>query len=85
MKEKDIIMTARILSLIFTPFYLPIVGLIALFVFSYLSLLPWSYKVLVISLVYFFTVLMPTFLIHLYRKYQGWSLRSEERRVGKEC
>ena len=74
MKEKDIIMTARILSLIFTPFYLPIVGLIALFVFSYLSLLPWSYKVLVVSLVYFFTVLMPTFLIHLYRKYQGWSL-----------
>ena len=74
MKEKDIIMTARILSLIFTPFYLPIVGLIALFVFSYLSLLPWSYKVLVVSLVYFFTVLMPTFLIHLYRKYQGWTL-----------
>jgi membrane-associated phospholipid phosphatase len=74
MKEKDIIMTARILSMIFTPFYLPIVGLIALFVFSYLSLLPWSYKLLVLSLVYFFTVLMPTFLIHLYRKYQGWTL-----------
>lgn len=74
MKEKDIILTARILSMVFTPFYLPVVGLIAMFVFSYLNLLPWSYKLLVLSLVYFFTVLMPTFLIHIYRKYQGWSL-----------
>ena len=40
MKEKNIIFTARIMSMIFTPFYLPIVGLIALFIFSYMSLLP---------------------------------------------
>ena len=38
MKEKNIIFTARIMSMIFTPFYLPIVGLIALFIFSYMSL-----------------------------------------------
>jgi membrane-associated phospholipid phosphatase len=25
-------------------------------------------------MVYLFTILLPTFLIHLYRKYQGWSL-----------
>ena len=30
MKEKNIILTARIMSMIFTPFYLPMVGLIAL-------------------------------------------------------
>lgn len=40
MKEKNIILTARIMSMIFTPFYLPMVGLIALFIFSYMSLLP---------------------------------------------
>ena len=31
---------SRIMSMIFTPFYLPLVGMIALFSFSYLSLLP---------------------------------------------
>ncbi len=74
MKEKDIILTARIASMVFTPFYLPIVGLLALFIFSYLGLLPWSYKFTVLALVYAFTILLPTLLIHLYRTYQGWSL-----------
>lgn len=62
------------MSIIFTPFYLPLVGLIALFVFSYLSLLPLSYKLLVVSVVYFFTILLPTLLIHIYRRYQNWTL-----------
>lgn len=74
MKEKNIILAARVMSMVFTPFYLPIVGLIALFVFSYLSMLPLLYKLQVIALVYLFTILLPTVLIHLYRKYQGWSM-----------
>ncbi len=73
-RERKIILTARVMSMVFTPFYLPILGLIALFFLSYLSLLPWSYKVFVLAMVYLFTILLPTFLIHLYRKYQGWSL-----------
>ena len=44
MKEKNIILTARIMSMLFTPFYLPLVGLVALFLFSYMSLLPLAYK-----------------------------------------
>ena len=51
MKEKNIILTARLMSLIFTPFYLPIVGLIALFTFSYLSIMPWQYKLSVVFMV----------------------------------
>lgn len=75
MKEKNIILTARVMSIVFTPFYLPILGLVALFLFSYLStLVPWYYKLTVICMVYLFTVLLPTLLIHLYRKYQGWTL-----------
>jgi membrane-associated phospholipid phosphatase len=73
-REKGFIYGARIVSLIFTPFYLPLVGLIALFTFSYLKLLPIEYRLLVIAMVYFFTILLPTFLIHLYRRLQGWSL-----------
>jgi membrane-associated phospholipid phosphatase len=73
-RERKIILTARVMSMVFTPFYLPILGLVALFFLSYLSLLPWSYKVFVLAMVYLFTILLPTFLIHIYRKYQGWSL-----------
>lgn len=74
MKRRDIIIAARILSALFTPFYLPILGFIALFMFSYMSLLPVKYKLFVLMVVYFFTILLPTLLIHLYRRYQGWSL-----------
>ena len=74
MKEKNIILTARVLSMVFTPFYLPLVGLMALFIFSYMSLLPWQYKLMVLGLVYIFTILLPSIFIHLYRRYQGWDL-----------
>ena len=67
------LLASRIISMIFTPFYLPMVGLVALFVFSYLSMLPWQYKLSILLVVYVFTIFLPTYLIHLYRKYQGWS------------
>ena len=84
MKEKNIILAARILSMAFTPFYLSLVGLIALFTLSYLSLMPWAYKLTVLLLVYAFTILMPSLLIHFYRHYHGWTLielGKKERRV----
>lgn len=74
LKQKDLIYAARLISLVFTPFYLPIVGLIVLFWFSYLSLLPWSYKLLVLTVVYLFTIFLPTTVIRLYRRYHGWTL-----------
>lgn len=74
MRYKQIIVAARVMSMIFTPFYLPLVGLVALFIFSYLSLLPLSYKLIVLCIVYFFTILLPTLLIRLYRQHQGWTL-----------
>ena len=73
-KEKSIILTARVISMLFTPFYLPIVGLVALFAFSYLGLMPWGYKLQVLALTYAFTILLPTVLIHFYRRSQGWNL-----------
>ena len=84
MKEKNIILTARIMSMIFTPFYLPLVGLIALFLFSYMSLLPMAYKLPMLLMVYLFTILLPSLLIHFYRKVQGWTskeLGQKERRI----
>ena len=76
---------ARVLSMVFTPFYLQIIGLVVLFFFSYLSMFPWSYKFHVLLMTYLFTILLPTVLIHLYRRYQGWNLielgRRERRMV----
>ncbi len=68
-RDKGIILTARIISMVFTPFYLPLVGLMALFMFSYLGLMPWGYKLQVLTLVYLFTILLPSLLIHLYRRH----------------
>lgn len=60
--------------MVFTPFYLPLVGMLALFVFSYLSMLPWQYKLQVVAITYLFTVLLPTMSIHWYHRYNGWTL-----------
>lgn len=73
-RQKQIILTARLLSMLFTPFYLPIVGITLLFLFSYLNMFPWSYKIQVLLMVYVFTIMLPTLLIHVYRRYQGWNL-----------
>ena len=83
-REKQIILAARVVSMLFTPFYLPLLGLVALFFLSYLNQYLASYKFFVLAVVYFFTILLPTLLIHLYRRYQGWSLielGAKERRV----
>lgn len=84
MKEKIIILAARVLSMLFTPFYLPLVAMVAMFVFSYLSILDLSYKLIVLTLVYAMTILLPTLLIHTYRNYQGWTSKElgvKERRM----
>ena len=72
--NKNIIIASRVVSMVFTPFYLPTLGLLALFSFSYLSLLPFQYKAIVIAIVYFFTILLPSLLIHVYRRHQHWNL-----------
>ena len=60
--------------MLLTPFYLPVMGILAIFFFSYLSMFPWQFKVSLVVMVYLFKVFIPTVLIHLYRQYQGWTL-----------
>lgn len=73
MRQKDIILAARLLSMVFTPFYLPLVGMAALFLFSYMSLAPWQFITRILLVTYLFTALMPTALIFIYRRYHGWT------------
>lgn len=73
-QQRAILLMARYISLVFTPFYLPLMGLAALFAFTYLGMTPWLNKLVALFIVYCFTILFPTRLSHIYRRYQGWSL-----------
>lgn len=84
MKERYIVVVSKVLSVLFSPFYLPTVGILALFFLTYLMMLPLVYKVTVIIIVLLFTVLLPTLLIKMYHRYEGWSffdLYPKERRM----
>ena len=67
---KTIIMAAKAVSVVSTPFYLPVVALASLLVLTYLNLLPVVYKLTLLVVFWLFTVFMPTMLIRLYRRYQ---------------
>lgn len=63
-------MTARIVSLIFTPFMVPFVAFCLLFFFTYLNIMPLQYKLTVLGLVYCFTILLPMLGIYLFSENQ---------------
>lgn len=73
MNRKPLIVAARVLSALFRPYYLPLVGFLALFTFTYLRLLPVYYKLVVLAIVYVFTILLPRLCIFVYRKINGWA------------
>lgn len=73
MKYIYIIRTARVFSAIFRPYYMPVVGFIGLFSFTYLSLLPFNFKLFILLAIYCFTILIPQICIFCYRKINGWA------------
>lgn len=82
--NKYILLGARVVSLIFTPFYLPVMAFVLLFIFSYLNLLSWGTKGLLLLMVWAFTVILPHIFITIYRKINGWThhqMGHRERRI----
>ena len=71
--DRTLIRTARVISAIFTPFSIPFLAFLILFLFSYLRIMPIQYKLIVLGVVYCFTLLMPTLTIFLFRKINGFS------------
>lgn len=71
--DKTLIRTAKIISGILTPFSIPFLAFLVLFLFSYLSIMPIQYKLIVLGIVYCFTILMPTITIFLFRKINGFA------------
>lgn len=75
MDNRLLLSSAKLISQLTSPFYLPVLAFLLVFSFSHLRLLPWGYKGIVIGLVYFFTALLPRTLIFLYVKVNGWGHR----------
>ena len=73
--EKGLIRAARIVSAVFTPFSIPFLAFLALFLFSYLRMRPLPYKLVVLGVVYCFTIFLPTLTIFLFRKMNGFKRR----------
>lgn len=71
--DRTLIRTARIISGILTPFSIPFLAFLVLFLFSYLRIMPLQYKLIVLGIVYCFTILMPTMTIFLFRKVNGFA------------
>lgn len=84
MKIRNIMLVAKAVSLLSSPFYLSVVGLAVLFTFSYLKEMPLIFKLIVVLTTYVLTVAMPKALISAYHRYHGWSpfeLSQREKRM----
>ena len=55
--------------------YYPTVGTLILLTFTYMSMFPWVFRLMVLGVVYFFTVLLPVLTTYLYRRLLGWRLQ----------
>lgn len=69
-----LLICARVLSSIFRPQYFPLVGFVALFLFTYLSLLPLAFKGLILIIVLLGTLLLPRLTIRIWRQMNGLKL-----------
>lgn len=66
--EKSLRRLARVISALFTPFTIPFVAFLILFIFSYLRIMPLAYKLTVLGLVYVSTIMLPTLGIYLFQR-----------------
>ena len=67
-EQKIIVRAAKVLSNVFRPSYFPLLGFVIMFLFTYLSQLPWWYKLSFLAIAYVVIILLPMFGIYVYRK-----------------
>ena len=73
MSEKRLMKIARVLSIVFSPFYTPVWILIVLFFNSYLQMLPIEYRLFLLFTVFIFTVFIPRLGINIFRMVMSWT------------
>ena len=74
-KRDPLYIASYIVSAIFTPFMVPFVAFLLIFVFTYLNIMPLSYKLSILGLVYCFTILFPMLGIYIFQKINGWGIK----------
>lgn len=72
--DKSLYVVSRIVSWLFTPFMIPTMAVAALFLFSYLKMMPMRYRLFVCGIVFLFTVLLPIQIIIFYKWLSGIKL-----------
>lgn len=65
--NRYLLLSARAFSSIFRPEFFPLLGFIVLFCATYMALLPWQFKVLILLLVGLGTVALPRITIRMWR------------------
>lgn len=73
--ERTLMKLSKVVSILFTPFAIPFLAFLMLFLVSYLRIMPWQYKLIVLGVVYCFTILMPTLTIFIFGKVNGFTTR----------
>ena len=75
-KERaTILVAARLLSDVFRPSYYPLMGFAILLMFTYLSQLPWAFKVGLLIIVYPFTHFIPMVGVYAFRQSRSHTRR----------
>lgn len=80
MTNKYALLTAKTISWLFNPFYLPTVAVTLLMIFSYLNQIDLRYRLAFGAIVVLFTWIFPLIAIYLYRSINGWTSHQMSRR-----
>lgn len=68
-----LILSAKILSALFSPFYAPLWAFVWLFIFSRFRVMTLGYKIYMLVLVASFTIIIPRVTIYIFRRLNNWS------------
>jgi hypothetical protein len=69
--NKQILVLAKMFTLLFAPHYFTLLCLLVLMGFSYMRIFPLNYKIFLLAIVYIFTIAAPTPIISLQNKVTG--------------
>ncbi|MCD8167383.1 MAG: hypothetical protein LUE93_15500 [Bacteroides sp.] len=67
---------ARILSGVLNPFLVPFLAFVGMFVFTYLRVMTLQYKLILLGIIFCFTILIPLFTIYMFRKINNLGYRA---------
>ena len=66
---------SKVVSWVFNPFSIPFLAFLILLLFSYLRMLPITYKLIILGIVYTFTILTPSLAIYVYCRLNKLSMK----------